>query len=151
MKHSQFSSKRLMAYLNDKLELNKTITSQQQKLESLWMTETDINRTLQLLISEMNRRMNESFGAYQMILHDIMDTNNHHVSEFNSQSITVNKSVIDLRKQFHYLSLSLLDTEKNCAAINREVQKWIRVTCNWYAWRHAYTSHVLFNYGFSYK
>ena len=61
--------------------------------------------------------MNESFGAYQVIL-NIVNRQNHHVSVFNSKSIALNQSVFELHRQFHYPLLSLLDTEKKCVHID---------------------------------
>ena len=107
---------------------NKTIIDQQRTIEHLRQRIDELehgnfqqNQTLMdfnLHQTEMDIRMNETFGAYQVILHDIVDKHNQHVSVYNNQSIALNQSVSDLGKQLHYLSLSLSDTEKNCVAIN---------------------------------
>ena len=103
---------------NDKLELNKSLIMHQQKLDLLESTGISFNRTFHLYQTEMDSKMNQSLGAYQVILHDIVDKHNQHVSLYNNQSTSLNQSVAGLGKQLHSLSLSLLDTEKKCAAIN---------------------------------
>ena len=87
-----------------KMELNQTLI--------------DINRTLNARQTEIDNRMNQSFGAYQVILHDIVDKHNHHVAVYNNQSIALNQSVADLSKQFHYLSLSFADSKKEYVVLN---------------------------------
>ena len=61
---------RLMRELqDDKLELNKTLIIHQQKLDYLESTGININRTFHLYQTKVDSRMNQSFGAYQVILH----------------------------------------------------------------------------------
>ena len=121
---------------NDKLVLNKILISNRQKLDYLESTGININRTFHLYQTEMDSKMNQSFGAYQVILHDIVDKHNQDVTVYNNQSIALNQSVADLGKQLHYLSLSLLDTEKKCIAINASltgmyipINKWPLNSC----------------------
>ena len=120
------------------INYNKTLLGQQQKMNEienvnfgLHQTLSCINRTFVMYQTKIDSRMNQSFGAYQVILHDIVDKHNQHVSVFNNQSIALNQSVADLGKQFHYLSLSLLDTEKKYAAINASLTGTYELISKW--------------------
>ena len=113
---------------NESQHQNETIHDQlriiehlRQRIDELENDNLQQNQTLadiNLRQTEMDSRMNQTFAAYQMILDDTVDKHNHHVTLYKNQSRTLNRSVADLGKQFHYLSLSLLDTEKKCVAIN---------------------------------
>ena len=94
----------------------KAFIRQQQKIDELENVNSGINRTLNMHQLEMDSRLNSSFGAYQVMLQDIVEKYNQHESVFNNQSIALNQSVADLGKQFHYLSLFLSDTEKKINA-----------------------------------
>ena len=65
--------------------------------------------------------MNQSFGAYEVILHDVVYKYNQLVSLISNQTRTLNHSVAELGRQFHYLTLSLLDAERKYAAINESL------------------------------
>ena len=88
-------------------KLQRTIADQQQRLDHLEKEK-----------QQLDNRMNQSFGAYQLMLQDIVDKHNQQTSLINNQSVALNQDVANLGKQFHYLSLSLSDTEKKCTAIN---------------------------------
>ena len=103
------------------VEQNMTNTLQQEKVDTLESknNETNIEQHRQRdEINTIGQRMNQSFGAYQVILHDVVDKYDHLVNLFNNGTRTLNQNVADLGRQFHYLSLSLLDVQRNYAAVN---------------------------------
>ena len=113
-------------------KLQQTIADQQQILEHLEKEIVDHKRNNTLQQQRMDSRMNQSFGAYQLMLQDIEDKHNQHVSAYNNQSFAPNQSVADLAKQIHFLSLSLLDTEKKYAAINAKLTgKYGLISLKW--------------------
>ena len=77
---------------------------------------------LALSASELDDKMNTSFSAYEVILHDIVDRHNHHVTLFNNQTRITNQRITDMGKQFHYLSLSVLADEKKTSLLNATLQ-----------------------------
>ena len=104
-------------------EQNTTIS----KLSALVM---DQNRTIRHFeqennnqhIAEIDNRMNETFNAYELLLRDVVDRQKHHVNKTYSQTRALDQRVSDLGKQFHYLSLSILDAEKKTSLLNTSLQ-----------------------------
>ena len=98
------------------LEMNNTIETQQRMITSLTAQVKEQNTTISTL------RMNETFSAYQLILRDVVDRQNQHVNQTYNQIGVLDKTVSDLGKQFHYLSLSILDAEKKTSLLNTSLQ-----------------------------
>ena len=66
-------------------------------------------------------RMNESLSAYQVILHDLVDRQNQQAESSDNKTRDFNRSFADLVKQFHYLSLSVLDADKKMGLLNASI------------------------------
>ena len=128
-------------------EMNQTIREQHRKIERLETQSIEQNVTimnLESLVLEMNQtigneqqrisdrcnehyrnvdgRMNATFSAYQLILHDVVDKHNQYATQSDNQTRVLDQRVADLGKQFHYLSLSVGDARKEASILNTSLQ-----------------------------
>ena len=105
-------------------EHNQTISDQQPKIQTL----QEQVKHLELNVSDQQNfnqhvlgiegKVNDSFSAYQVILHDLVDRYNQQSALNDNRTHDLNKSIADQGKQFHYLSLSLLDSQNKLAQFN---------------------------------
>ena len=103
---------------------NQTIMNQQSEIrvmeedvKILAKNYSDQQTFTKVFIGTQNR-MNESLAAHRVILHDLVDRFNEQASLYDNRTHDLNRSMTDLGKQFHYLSLSVLDSEKKLAQLN---------------------------------
>ena len=61
----------------------------------------EVDRQQQQKISEIEGRLNQSFGSYEVILHDVVDKQNQHTATYTNQIRTLKQSAVGLSKQFH--------------------------------------------------
>ena len=92
-------------------ELQNTIKTREDKLVA------NLTTAYQSLTAELEGRMNQSFSAYQILLHDAVDK----LAPLQNNSLALNKGFSDLTKQFHYVSLSVLDVEKSLTNQQKEI------------------------------
>ena len=139
-------NKKLYESMSMIMERNKTITDMEQKIadqvkkltgqdQKIVMLEhafnyniTNIDRRNILLeqtdrqqqqkILEMEGRVNQSFGSYEVILYDFVKKQNQHAAIYTNQIQTLNQSAAGLSKQFHYLALSVQDAVKRTNLLN---------------------------------
>ena len=96
---------------NLRLSQNATInTTNMRELEQIHLQ--------QQKISEIEGRLNQSFGSYEVILHNVVETQKLYATANTNQIRTLNQSAIGLSKQFHYLALSVQDAEKRTHLLN---------------------------------
>ena len=92
-------------------ELQNTIKTKEDKLVANFTT------ACQNLTAELEGRMNQSYSAYQLLLNDVVDK----LALLKNNSLALNKSFSDLTKQFHYVSLSVLDVDKRLTNHQKEI------------------------------
>ena len=100
--------------------MNNTVATQQKIIDGLNAQVQEQNTTISKL--KTDNKINETFSAYQVMLRDIVDRQNQHVNQSYNQIRVVDQRVSDLGKQFHYLSLSILDAEKKTSLLNTSLQ-----------------------------
>ena len=83
----------------------------------------EIHIQQQQKISEIEGRLNQSFGSYEVILHDVVDKQNLYAATYTNQIRTLNESAALLNKQFHYLALSVQDAEKKTNLLNATLNR----------------------------
>ena len=74
-------------------------------------------------IAEMERRWNQSFSSYEVILHDVVDKQNEHAATYTNKIQTLNQSAARLSQQFHYLALSVQNAEKMTNLLNTSLNR----------------------------
>ena len=92
--------------------------SQNATINMTSVRELDKLRLQQQKIAEIEGRLNQSFGSYEVLLHDVIDKQNQYAATYTSQIRTLNLSAAGLSNQFHYLALSVQDAEKKTNLLN---------------------------------
>ena len=128
---------------------NQTINNQQIELNVLREQVMIHNETiseqgaLNKQIAQTDRGINDTFSAYQLILRDVVDKFYQHVNQSNNKTQAMDQKMADLRKQFQYLSLSLVDTEKKTSALNSSLEGMLSYVVKELAQIHGKSSHLL--------
>ena len=98
----------------------------------------EIHMQQQQKISEIEGRLNQSFGSYEVILHDVVDKQNQHAATYTNQIRTLNQSAAVLNKQFHYLALSVQDAEKKTNLLNTTLNRKSMKSSSILFFRHVF-------------
>ena len=107
------------------MDQNRTIENQHHRINALRQEVQNQSQKLSYQesynqhLSETEDKMNRTFSAYQLILHDIVDRQNQQFDQSVNQTRVLDQKVTDLGKQFRYLSLSVLETEKKTSVLNK--------------------------------